>query len=358
MCNLKQFVLLLLLATILSQLAACGRNGTTDYSNDNTTSGDLNVSETTPVPEPIPTTTQPPAPISTSQPSRETIDEIPFLWLVTAPHGQTMYMFGTIHHGTADFYPLPDELMDAFRRSDYLAMEVPLDFTNRDWTVPINLEDYMTEDQRQELRHQAMVIFGEYESYFLEIMDITLDDLYDLDLAMLSGIMSRMAYIKSGALERYGMEHYFFHQVEREAQRGLRRRMRILYIEDYVELDESIRNLSVPFMIRALERTFNTGISAQAEEIRMSMEFWRSGDEQGLLYLLNLELDNLNDDDLAAEWRHVFLTTRDRQMADRASEYMAEGKKVFFMVGAGHLIGEDNVIDLLVQRGYEAIRIR
>jgi len=74
--------------------------------------------------------------------------------------------------------------------------------------------------------------------------------------------------------------------------------------------------------------------------------------------MLNRELDNLNDDDLVAEWRYVMLTSRDRQMANRASEYMAEGKKVFFTVGAAHLIGEDNVIDLLVQRGYEAVRIR
>ncbi|MCL2406090.1 MAG: TraB/GumN family protein, partial [Defluviitaleaceae bacterium] len=197
MFSLKQFALLLLVAAMLVLLAACGRNGTLDYSNDYTTSVDLNVSEATPAPEPIPTTTQPPVPMPTPYPSLETTDEIPFLWLVTAPHGQTMYIFGTTHHGTADFYPLPDEVTDAFRRSDYLAMETPLDVTIRDWDIPIVIEDYMSEEQRQELRHQAMSIFGEYESYLLEMMGITLDDLYDLDLAALSGIMSRMAGIKS-----------------------------------------------------------------------------------------------------------------------------------------------------------------
>ncbi|MCL2404897.1 MAG: TraB/GumN family protein, partial [Defluviitaleaceae bacterium] len=193
MHNLRRLILLLHLAAILFLFATCGRDNFTGCSYEYTNNDYLSLVEIEPMPTLTPTQTTAPSP----QPSQTSNDEIPLLWLVTAPHGQTMYMFGATHHGTADFYPLPDELMDAFRRSDYLAMETPLDVTIRDWDIPIVLEDYMSEEQRQELRHQAMAIFGEYESYLLEMMGITLDDLYDLDLAALSGIMSRMAGIKS-----------------------------------------------------------------------------------------------------------------------------------------------------------------
>ncbi len=48
-----------------------------------------------------------------------------FLWKVTASKG-VVYLFGTIHAGKADFYPLPSIIEDSFKKADTLIEEVDI----------------------------------------------------------------------------------------------------------------------------------------------------------------------------------------------------------------------------------------
>jgi len=353
MRKLKWTIACLIFVTILLSHSGCGRDNPTDFSNDR----NLNLVETpsalTPASAPTQLPIQTPEPKETPQPAQETNDEIPFLWLVTDPHGQTMYVFGTFHVGLPEFFPLPLELMRAFRRSDLVAMEMPpTAATLVDWDIQSALEDYMSEEQIQELRRQAMAIFVEYEGYLLEMIGLTLEDLHDFNLEALDSILNQMAGAKIGASQRYGMEPFFTRQA------GYMH-IPVRYIENYVEVLERLRDISAPLRIRQLELSLNRGISERAEIFKTQLEAWRRGDEQALLDLsVNLVFEGLGDDELIEELRYVLFTSRDPQMADMVSKFMAEGRKVFFMVGAGHLLVENSVIDLLVERGYEAVRIR
>ena len=352
---------LVLLGVVL--FAACGGgsdsngiNNDTDYElyepevydAEENNNDDDNDTETTSN-QTLPPTIQTPTVIS-----QEPNDEVPFLWLVTAPHGQTMYIFGTIHYGNPDFFPLPIELMRAFRRSDFLATERLIfeDFPQWIHREPLVLENYMSQERIRELHQQAMAILDGYEDYVLEMMGVALDELYDLDINALNSIIGSIVFAKSGASNFYGMEMFF----TREA---LSRHIPILGIEDGAAIDERMLNMSSEIIIRQLEYSYNVGsISEQVEIHRESMRRWRSGDEQWLLATTNYMFEILNDDELAAELRYILFDSRDGHMADRASEFMAEGKKVFFMVGAAHLLVENNVLEQLAQRGYAIERIR
>jgi uncharacterized protein YbaP (TraB family) len=46
------------------------------------------------------------------------------------------------------------------------------------------------------------------------------------------------------------------------------------------------------------------------------------------------------------------LTARNGHMADMAAEYLASGKKVFFVVGAGHMVGPGGIPALLEEMGF------
>ncbi len=65
----------------------------------------------------------------------------------------------------------------------------------------------------------------------------------------------------------------------------------------------------------------------------------------------------IDDPELEAEYIDAMLTQRNIGMAEKAEEYMAEGMTVFFTTGAGHMVGEGGVVDLLIERGYNVDRI-
>ena len=48
---------------------------------------------------------------------------------------------------------------------------------------------------------------------------------------------------------------------------------------------------------------------------------------------------------------------RNKRMTDKISQYLQEDSSYFVVVGAGHLIGENGIVDLLSKRGYTAKRM-
>ena len=336
-------------------LTACN-NGNIDIPNEEYASIATTVpmipTETTVVPLPTPTTTAlgsiaEPVPMTWPNPN------IPFLWHVTSPSGQTMYMFGTIHYGIRDFFPLPQELMQAFGRSDYLAVEVPL-FIEREWSNPATvmaiteLDDYT--EKFNELRSQAINLLAGYESRLLG-RGITVDELYGLSIDVLSWLVRNIASTIAGTSTTNGMEVFFY-------ERAMIRQMPVLYIECPAAIDERMQGASLTLNIRQLEISIERGISEHAETIVEYLHYWRNNDGQALLNtFIPLALTDLGDDELIAEMEYILYISRHPRMLESARQFMEDGKKVFFMVGATHLLLEGGLIDQLVELGYTVERI-
>ncbi|MDD4194832.1 MAG: TraB/GumN family protein [Syntrophorhabdaceae bacterium] len=46
------------------------------------------------------------------------------------------------------------------------------------------------------------------------------------------------------------------------------------------------------------------------------------------------------------------MTDRNRNMTKRISTYLKSGGRVFVVVGAGHMVGDEGIIELLRKEGY------
>ncbi|MBO5105021.1 MAG: TraB/GumN family protein, partial [Ruminococcus sp.] len=64
---------------------------------------------------------------------------------------------------------------------------------------------------------------------------------------------------------------------------------------------------------------------------------------------------DLQDD--YADYMDVMLYNRNKGMADKASEFLKEGKNYLFMVGSAHYAGDRGVDDLLEEMGYTVEKI-
>ena len=87
-------------------------------------------------------------------------------------------------------------------------------------------------------------------------------------------------------------------------------------------------------------------------------ETWLAGDSAALTALLQGEEDEEEEDlspeqlALLEDYNDKMLTQRNLGMRDKAIQWLEAGDKVFFAVGAAHLLEEDGLVELLRAAGY------
>ena len=282
----------------------------------------------------------------------EDADDItPLMWHVTSPDGQTMYLFGSIHVGTPDIYPLPDFVMDAFRRSDYLAVEFNEITSGAEMMAAMPLFMYTDgrlaiDDMGEELHARAVAALGDYALFLDIFMPIMWYD------ALLSVALDRTD-LGSGGQHRlefeYGLDLFFIRQSWRHA-------MPILEVESVTSQMEMLAGLSMPLQIALLEAALDDLDYSPYDTLDL-FELWKQGDEDALRELLSHQ-GHIYTDELFAEYWDAMMTQRDIHMTQMARNYMAEGRKVFFVVGLAHFLVDNGIIDLLTQYGYDVIRVQ
>lgn len=83
------------------------------------------------------------------------------------------------------------------------------------------------------------------------------------------------------------------------------------------------------------------------DQLNAVLDLCRTGDERGVLEQL---------DQTPEEWRALMFDARNRAWIAKLEALFSEGP-TFVAVGAGHLVGPGNVIELLEERGYTAQRL-
>ena len=63
------------------------------------------------------------------------------------------------------------------------------------------------------------------------------------------------------------------------------------------------------------------------------------------------------DKALVAEYNKLLLFDRNIGMANKLKEYFNDNKKVFYMVGAAHLVGDKGIAKLLENDGYNVKKV-
>jgi uncharacterized protein YbaP (TraB family) len=134
-----------------------------------------------------------------------------------------------------------------------------------------------------------------------------------------------------------------------------------------VESFEFQLNLTNSFSDRLYEIMIENCIDnydKQIDETKKLYKIWKNGDSKELLVLLDNELTEedlkkLSEEDikLVKDYNYKLLDERNIGMKDKLIEFFNNDKKVFFMVGAAHLVGEKGIANLLVQEGFTVTQV-
>lgn len=257
----------------------------------------------------------------------------------------SIYLFGTIHVGTRAMYPLHPRIEEAFASSASLALEAdPTDeaaamlaITRSVYRPPDNLKNHLTPELYQALADK------------LPQIGMPPDHVHALKPHLLAMTLTMLEVQRLGYEPALGLDLHF-------AQRAKREGKPIVELESMaqqMDLFEALPAEVQEDMLRAALEALDDG-SLQTELERL-VSAWRSGDASGIEQAMAREMESL-DEQSARTLHEELYVRRNRDMAQKIREILAGSAVYFVAVGAGHLIGESGLPNLLEEMGFSVHR--
>lgn len=257
----------------------------------------------------------------------------------------TVYLFGSVHFGNEDMYPLHDAVEEAYAQSNIVGVEV--DILNLDFMEIQNfyLEHGIYHDGSTLKNYLDDELYNDIIAVFSE-KGVPEEAIAPLKPWAIINDLNSIIYSNWGYAPEFGLEDYFLSQaVEDEKE--------IISLETVTDQLSLFALLAEETQIKMLREVISEEEDGKVEFDQM-ISNWIDGDIENLAKLREIEED-WSEDYLE---HHLALTDlRDEAMAEKIDTFLQDGKEdtYFIIVGSLHLVGENSIVNLLEQKGYELI---
>lgn len=265
---------------------------------------------------------------------------MPLLYEVKSPT-TTLYLFGTIHVGTRDMYPLGAQVEQAFAEAGVLALEADptgesvsaVALAGSLYRPPDNLERHVSAEMYRELAAK------------LPGIGLPLEHARMLEPHLLAMTITLMQVQRLGYEPALGLDLHF-------AQRARRAGKPIVELESMVqqmEMFDALPHAVQEDMLRAALE----GVDSEAlrKELEALVQAWQTGDIAGIERAVVRELETMDERSARTLHARVY-DERNAAMAQKLKSLL-EGRIVHFVaIGAGHLTGASGLPALLEGMGF------
>jgi uncharacterized protein len=258
-----------------------------------------------------------------------------FFWEVKSATN-SVYIFGSIHAAKPDMYPLPQAVEDAYRRADQLVVEA--DVTDETKAASsLSLLTYTPPDGLD--RHVSPEVWKQLEATPLG-MGATLKAFKPAALASFLTVAAMTMY---GYDPQAGIDLHFLTSAHAEAKQiveleSVEFQARILGgVSDEdgdAMLSETLKELRSGELLRDLDKVTSA---------------WKAGDDESVGRLLR----EANKDPASKRMFVKLFDERNPAMADKIAALASGTGHAFVVIGAGHLAGDRNVLELLKAKGLQ-----
>ena len=264
-----------------------------------------------------------------------------FLWEVRKGR-QTAYLFGTIHVGRPEFYPLPPSRLKALQRADAIVLEADVSdsaraigATQKYAVYPQNepgLEKRLTPELRQ--RVEAVLTRNQLD----------IEPMMRMKPWMLGSVLALFEAAQAGYVPALSAEAYLIRVAKNEGKPVLE----LEGIEHQFQLFEKAPwTTQVAFLEEALKAVETRGARRELNRI---VQAWETADRPALERVF---AEMRAQTSLGSRFTiDTILLGRHPNMVRKIETMMADGKTYVFAVGALHLVGPQGLIELLRARGY------
>ncbi|WP_440115998.1 TraB/GumN family protein [Paenibacillus sp. QZ-Y1] len=264
-----------------------------------------------------------------------------FMWEVEH-NGNTVYLVGSMHIADDSFYPLRQEFEKAFVEADYLGVEIDISKAADEAQQKLIMDMGTYQDGTTLKDHVSKETYAKLGN-ILKQSGLEANALDAFKPWVAETTISSLKSGKAGYEAAAGIDLYFI-------QKAVERKIPVLELESY----ESQLGMFNGFSKDLQEKNLNTALDnfgTLDDTVNQMAEMWKTGDDQGLLEFTN----SIAGD---PEYNKAMLIDRNIGMADKIDGYLKSDKKeeYFIVVGAGHFLGKDGVIQLLKDKGYTVER--
>lgn len=251
------------------------------------------------------------------------------LWEITG-NGLTKpsYLFGTIHIIPKKDFFITEKMLDALNNSEIFVTEIDMNIPVKE-QFNIAKQMYLP-DKKTYKDYLSEEKYVKVSSYLIDSLDIRkrkLKSIFRIKPFFASGLILKEYYKRVKAYEvelkklarRNNMEFGALETIEEQ-----------LALVNDMSLDEQFENLEVDI---ASLSTYDQMVNCYTSQDLECMQELLFADESGDVFM------------------QMFLTDRNKKWIQKIEEYISH-KSTFFAFGAGHLIGDEGVVNLLRQEGY------
>ncbi|GGA65551.1 TraB/GumN family protein [Ornithinibacillus halotolerans] len=268
-----------------------------------------------------------------------------FLWKVENGN-TTVYLQGTIHIATEEFYPLNQKIEAAYAEADVIVPEI--DFNNLNmlemqatyldfgmYQDGTTIRDHISEELYERLANTyeelgySIEMFATYKPWFHS--------------TLIQNLMTeQLGYID-------GVDFYFLNRAEQDQKQVIG----LETVEDQLSI---FSDTSAEFQIAMLEESliYIDELEQQMEEM---FSLYLEGDAEKLLtYLLEEDAEPSPEEQAYME---ALNDNRNYKMAEQIAQFLEEdsGDTYFVIVGSLHLLMEPHIRSILEQEGYEIEKV-
>ena len=289
--------------------------------------------------------------------SGETADITPAMWKVTSPEGSSVYLFGTIHALTPDCYPLPVAIKNAYDECDKLAVEVitqdsSLAITDDAGDPQVNhllnegdsLKNHLTAEQYS-------LLIDYLATYDLDIADYDTFTPWLVFRVLFANGTTDINTVDSSISATYGIDRILEITANIDEKE-------VLAMENDPSRVALFSTMPEDVIGAAIEQGCNKGDEGAAQSMIDSLNAWKTGDLEELERIAYDTSGVIEEHvPLIEKFNYYFVTARNKVMAAKIKEYLADGGKVFVTAGAAHFAGDEGIPALLEQDGYTVEKI-
>lgn len=278
-----------------------------------------------------------------------------FLWKVTPKDAaagdaaHTVFLLGSVHVGTPDFYPLPKEIEQAFDASKKLVVEVDTEKAGLLQMQGLLMEKGMYRDGDTLADHVAPATLRQFRAY-CERTGLPAEALERFRPWASAMTVTMTEVQRQGFRADLGIDEHFT-QAARRADKPV---LELESAESQIEVLAGLGpELEEQFLLSTLSETGDGGKRLMDE----SMRAWKAGDADRLKALM---IDRpIRESPQMKKVTQKLLDDRNGPMAEKVEAYIKEGEGPYFVVvGAGHLVGEKGIVQVLAKKDYQVEQVR